>query len=1023
MTSIQGPSRIQVTFANFEDLTSRLLLLPRVEDEGKGAVVASYSLSDPEGLANAKKETSPSINPPVLESPSSDSTECRDEKEDHLMDNGKKQQNNNLVGFVLVGTGTKNDLKDADFASILSAMRGQTGPIVLELERAEENQTSLRHDKSSSESESGDHEDDDYSSSCGSECSEEMEEGDHDEKSKRATATNTTTNMTSSILSGRLSAWGSRVRASAQLAAEVATDAVQSYQAAAASRAAKTSTSSADATSPPPCGLHVQTSLGAFLPLNPSKTNGGTLTSPRSSELAVTSSSVLYIRRSAVEACPPKGYTFQWYKGIPSLESNSHLEDWIELPGATSAAFQPSTTEVGYKLLCRVTVEQSKSLDSSLMDSEDESSDSEEEMATTTTTETFRCITPSTVSADLSLFNGARQALVRGAHFGGLVGKGNAQGRTFRVQVQMGYQDKQNKKKDKVASSVRVDQVSGETAEPLHTEPFHRVSANTSHANSKDLELKFRSSDLLDDASLMSALVSEDGCLELVAPNRFARESLLLAIGIANFTGEPSELEASTILYPPPCDDHILDDSSSEGSSTSGNSGASSANNASFSIPKGDEATRPQVVESLSLSPGQEPKSSGRPRGSSFSSMGSAGDMSTIASVSEDAQLSNSQHTSTGPSERETELEREVKFLRSKLAKKDKVVSELQRQITRSDSELQQANQTASQCQQDAAKLEKELQSSQKAQKKAEQLADQHAATIKKLKADHAAEIKKLNAELQSQENTIAELEKIAKSHQNEKAVLSAGVEARESKLAKMAELREQFVALSSKVAQQEQCRKDLEETNQRYQALKSDLQKMAQLEMDCRKELEATKKTLESAQKELEEAKNTAESCRSDLKAIQTKNQKLKSERNSYKQKADSLSKEISRICRNGQTLADIEKVLANDEARQEEVLLLRKQKRKALEECHSYRKSYEQSRAAQELLSQAPTTPNSKVDLNRTAMLLERNVELERLVTELTEYVNAKEMQLETMKQVNTALQEEIHNLAQANMHRNDI
>jgi hypothetical protein len=38
--------------------------------------------------------------------------------------------------------------------------------------------------------------------------------------------------------------------------------------------------------------------------------------------------------------------------------------------------------------------------------------------------------------------------------------------------------------------------------------------------------------------------------LPLLAPNRISRESLLLSLGIANYTGKPSELTPVTILFP-----------------------------------------------------------------------------------------------------------------------------------------------------------------------------------------------------------------------------------------------------------------------------------------------------------------------------------------------------------------------------------------------------------------------------------------------------------------------------------------
>ena len=44
---------------------------------------------------------------------------------------------------------------------------------------------------------------------------------------------------------------------------------------------------------------------------------------------------------------------------------------------------------------------------------------------------------------------------------------------------------------------------------------------------------------------------------------------------------------------------------------------------------------------------------------------------------------------------------------------------------------------------------------------------------------------------------------------------------------------------------------------------------------------------------------------------------------------------------------------------------------------------------------------------------LALEQKAELERVVSHLTQYVNAKEMQLETMKAVNQTLTEEIQSL----------
>ncbi len=66
------------------------------------------------------------------------------------------------------------------------------------------------------------------------------------------------------------------------------------------------------------------------------------------------------------------------------------------------------------------------------------------------------------------------------------------------------------------------------------------------------------------------------------------------------------------------------------------------------------------------------------------------------------------------------------------------------------------------------------------------------------------------------------------------------------------------------------------------------------------------------------------------------------------------------------------------------------------------------------------APTKTTTDHNVLR---ILERSAELERIVSELTEYVGAKEMQLETLKQVNAALEKEIHALAQAHMSKNEV
>jgi chromosome segregation ATPase len=242
-----------------------------------------------------------------------------------------------------------------------------------------------------------------------------------------------------------------------------------------------------------------------------------------------------------------------------------------------------------------------------------------------------------------------------------------------------------------------------------------------------------------------------------------------------------------------------------------------------------------------------------------------------------------------------------------------------------------------------------------------------------RLQGDHSVQISSLDNRIHAQSSKIAELEKANRSLQNEKAVLSAAVEARESKLIKMGELQTSFAELSQKVAQGDALRVELEESHKRYQGIQHDLQQVQELEQQWKSELEQANITVEHLSSRIQAQEEGAVSVHSQLDMLQKKNQQLKGERNNYKQKNDSLSKEISRLCRNGRAIKDIEKVMDDHQALLEEVEALRKQKRKALEDAHMYRTSYEQCKVAQQLAGVESETRNA----------LERNAELERMVT----------------------------------------
>ena len=94
-------------------------------------------------------------------------------------------------------------------------------------------------------------------------------------------------------------------------------------------------------------------------------------------------------------------------------------------------------------------------------------------------------------------------------------------------------------------------------------------------------------------------------------------------------------------------------------------------------------------------------------------------------------------------------------------------------------------------------------------------------------------------------------------------------------------------------------------------------------------------------------------------------------------------------------------------------EVSVLKAQKKEALEDL-------EQSRSAYESILEAHALAGIDGEAVRA---IQRRMDLERVVADLTEYVNAKEMQLETTREINRALTEEMHIMAQNNLSNNDV
>jgi hypothetical protein len=358
-------------------------------------------------------------------------------------------------------------------------------------------------------------------------------------------------------------------------------------------------------------------------------------------------------------------------------------------------------------------------------------------------------------------------------------------------------------------------------------------------------------------------------------------------------------------------------------------------------------------------------------------------------------------------------LQRELEVLRTQLSHKDKIVTELQRQVNKSDTAQQKTAQALASCQQELKHRQQDCERIRISKQQVERSLQTQQELTQKMESEHKHYVNMLEGKLQQQADKIADLEKANRALQNEKAVLGAAVEARESKLVKLGELQSANQTLRQQVAQQSNLEAKLQESQNKYQKLKQEMQAKSQAEEKCQTELANALTEISELKVCIQRKQEQESSYQSQLDLLQKTNQQLKGERNNYKQKNDSLTKEISRLCRNGHSICTIEKMLADHEALTQEVELLRVQKRKALEDAHKYRTSYEQIKATEQVLGVE----------QETRQAVERSAELERLLAEMTDYVQAKEMQLDTLKQVNEAMQEEIHNLAKANLRKNEV
>ena len=174
----------------------------------------------------------------------------------------------------------------------------------------------------------------------------------------------------------------------------------------------------------------------------------------------------------------------------------------------------------------------------------------------------------------------------------------------------------------------------------------------------------------------------------------------------------------------------------------------------------------------------------------------------------------------------------------------------------------------------------------------------------------------------------------------------------------------------------------------------------MKRNEMTLTDDISALKVGTESTTVDLKRERKASLAAKDEVDKVVTQLQTLKTERNRWKQKSESLIKEIEKSLRDHQHLT-------------KEVTRLRSQKKKVDDEL-------EESLVEHVKYVQAQEKVKAEGSAIRAVLKCD---ELERLVSHLTEYVDAKETQLQSIQAVNRALAEELHLVHQSNRSDDDV
>jgi len=1008
----QSPSPHSTTliFDDFVDLQSRLVLLPYNDSDCTGAVIASYeagkkSRNAANELPNERRLAEQQQQEKEIISSAEGTRSVSDNSEndtDFVL--GGDADSAKIVGSILIAIpGEKNlnsqnvEWRCEEFSTIFSAIRFSPNPIVLKFETIPFENSILssnalkRRDSTSQFCRNNE----DYTDQD-SDCSSEYSSGDSVIPEENNTG----------VLNGKLQLWGLQIQkrnifadraiSHPRSALNIRKENVQERQFSdiqhytnkerrhSISSSGTKISGSMIATSRPHenmCSLYLQTSNGKCIPLtdsyycdraSDSLSSVSSVTSHssgnskdgislfRRSPPTISNTSVLVIRSSAHDSFPRGGFKYQWYRSWEAIDSSGPCDSsannnlyWIELPEATHYVFQPSASDIGHRVKCIVTI-----------NAQPETNSSEEYVSIS-----LACELPRRIEADKTLYDVALKSFEadNNSHIAimrNITGCGVSEGSQFAIVIITTKDERNDMFKD---SFLKISEIFEDNkTELLHTCDIQisEVMAVAHPSKPRHFSLYF-SSNMLSNInkiaegvelteqngqqrkSTMSKLAAfcSKNRIDLESPSRLARESTLLVFGIASFRGSLSTMDNKTISLPTLDLESINNDTEFHlKSSTTSSSGDKN------SVINDEESSPVSIIQTSA------PKSP---------------------------------FNSSQMIEIESALENDLVLLQQKLDDKNRKVVEVTDRLDRSQKESENFK----------AEYRKCCKSLRLAEKKIESLQSE----ILNMKDDFASLSRSHEFDLNKYTEAAVDQGKKLRALMNENSILSAEKIARDSKLTKMAQLQKDVEALNIKVKGGEVLYSELNKMNKKYEINQKEIIALQESEIQREQELNFIRGNLDQLTRNLEEEKLKSGKLKKEVDDSKLKYQQLKAEKSIYKQKSESLAKEMTKICRNGMGIDDIEKLIHNHHLVVTEVNLLKSQKKKALEELKEYRTAYEDAKQVQK---------QAGID-GETLRALGQRAELERLLTELTEILHAKEMQIETMRHVNKSLSEEIHSL----------